>query len=234
MAVKCDDKRNLFLYDFAGGTIRTIDSTGVLNATNFAVGWRMYNENGSAFDLSGNLIVTNFFGNTLIDVTPSGLISVFANGFNTPRSVVVDCTGRAFVANLDGIVSMLLPQDSIASSYIKTSPNISTLYGIDLDSVGVLYVVDSNTTGGSLWKILPPFGMVLFFSLLFHFNRIILFFLRHGYWQTNNGCGMPRICRRNDNKDVNKECNQHNNDNNKHFNCFDYNKNGNAGATANS
>jgi hypothetical protein len=58
-----------------------------------------YGAGGLSFDLDGNLYVTSFTYGNVLKVTPVGVVSTFATGFNGPVDIVVDCVGTLFVSN---------------------------------------------------------------------------------------------------------------------------------------
>ena len=77
-------------YD-SGGTLKQTLNTGTSGFTT-----------GMAFDAAGNLYVTTFGSNTLVQFNPSGTLtnSNVAAGLSTPESVVFDAAGDFYVGNL--------------------------------------------------------------------------------------------------------------------------------------
>lgn len=161
-----DASTTLYVFDSINNTIRMIDSAGELNTTTaleigFAAGG-YYSSKGMDIDLNGNFIIGDYATNSLIKLLPNGSKSTFATGFNLPVDIVIDCLGRTFVANSgNGTISIVTTQGA-TSTYFAT--NLTSLFGIDLDSSGNLYVTNWATVG-KVSKIVPSSGMCLFLSL---------------------------------------------------------------------
>ncbi len=54
---------------------------------------------GLAFDAAGNLYVANDSNSTVSEVTPAGVVSTFASGFDDPDGLAFDSAGNLYVAN---------------------------------------------------------------------------------------------------------------------------------------
>jgi hypothetical protein len=55
-----------------------------------------------AFDSTGNLFVSDYFGNYITKFAPDGTGSVFATGLSTPSGLAFDKAGNLYVANFTG------------------------------------------------------------------------------------------------------------------------------------
>ena len=60
---------------------------------------RVQHPDGLAFDAAGNLYVANSGNDTVSEVTPAGVVSTFASGFNFPDGLAFDAAGNLYVAN---------------------------------------------------------------------------------------------------------------------------------------
>jgi hypothetical protein len=149
-----DAAGNLYIANFAGGTIMQVTPGGAVNT--FASGF--ISPSGLAFDASGNLYVADFGANTVSEVTPGGMVSTFATGFSSPFGLAFDAAGNLYVANqTSNTVSQVTPGGSVntfASGF--NSPE-----GLAFDAAGNLYV--SNTSGNDVSQVTPG-GVVSTFA----------------------------------------------------------------------
>ncbi len=56
-------------------------------------------DDGLIFDTNGNLYGSNYNGTTVYKITPTGAVSVFASGLNTPNGLAFDSNENLFVVN---------------------------------------------------------------------------------------------------------------------------------------
>ena len=70
---------------------------------------------GLAFDAAGNLYVANAGDDTVSKVTPAGVVSTFASGFDDPVGLAFDAAGNLYVANAgDNTVSKVTPAGTVS------------------------------------------------------------------------------------------------------------------------
>lgn len=76
-------------------------------------------EDGMVRDQAGNLYVSQYDGTTVRKVTPSGDVSVYAQGFSAPNGLAIDDSGVLYVANANGgRVSKVYPDGTVVSRFI--------------------------------------------------------------------------------------------------------------------
>lgn len=187
-----DSEGTLYIADRGNGVIRKLSPAGVV--TNFAGTPGVFGSNdgpgatarfGSlsymAFDLSGNLLVTDNANSVIRKVTPAGVVSTFAgatgltgtaNGigtaarFNFPDGIACDRFGNIFVADTTNHTIRLIVGEGTVSTLVGT-PGLSggadgsgttarfyRPYGIAVDAAGSLVVVD--TGNHTIRKVVPP------------------------------------------------------------------------------
>lgn len=108
------------------------------------------------FDASGNLFCADYSGDAIYKRTPSGLLSVFASGFNTPNGLAFDSAGNLFVC------------DNVGNAIYKLNSS-----GVFIDTIavgypsGIVKMQNSDTmiftTYGSISELkkLAPDGSIL-------------------------------------------------------------------------
>lgn len=93
---------------------------------------------GVAVDSGGNVYVGDTYNNVVRKVSPLGVVSTFATGFNLPGGVVVDSNGNVYVGDYgNSRVCKITPAGVVSTVVTGFGP-----YGVSLDSDGVLYVSD--------------------------------------------------------------------------------------------
>ena len=108
----------------------------------------LYGSSGNAIDRDGNLLQSNFYGNSIVKIDRKGQASTFAaSGLSGPVGIAIDKkTGDAYVANcVDNSIAKVAKDGSVTSfarSELFKCPN-----GIAFDKESNLYVVNfrSNT-----------------------------------------------------------------------------------------
>ncbi len=86
-----------------GGTVTQIATDGSLSAFGGQI-------QGLALDGTGNIYVANSYGENVLKVTPGGVVTSYASGFDWIRSVAVDSTGNVYAADwLKDIVYKITP-----------------------------------------------------------------------------------------------------------------------------
>ena len=111
-----------------------------------------------AFDAAGNLYVANFGNGTVSEVTPGGVASAFATGFNSPDGLAFDATGNLYVANAsNSTVSKVTPAGVVTTF----ASGFNVPVGLAFDAAGNLYVANS---GDSTVSEVTPAGVVSTFA----------------------------------------------------------------------
>jgi streptogramin lyase len=152
----------VYFYDVTQGLIRTMSATdGVLSATPFASGLSGTTSNGEgagglAFDTYGNLIVTNFFNNSL-QIAPGNnsallpyadLVSNTIVTFPGPSDVVVNCVGTVFSASVHNGFVTRVRMNSTGAQVNYYGAVMDGPFALAIDSVGNIFVTSyySNVT----------------------------------------------------------------------------------------
>src|SRR4029453_5187333 len=136
--VTVDAVGDIYVADF-GDVVWKITPDGERHV--FASG--LYGASGNAIDNEGNLLQSNFYGNSITKIDRKGQASPFAtSGLSGPVGLAVDRhTGDVYVANCRGNSITKIATDGTVSSFAKSDlfkcPN-----GICFDREGNLYVVN--------------------------------------------------------------------------------------------
>jgi len=170
------DGSNLTIRKLQGGTVSTIAGSpnqwGGTDGNGAAA--RFYYPNSIAVDSSGNLFVTDAYGQTVRKITPAGDVSTFAGLFNhagtadgtgaaarfhNPAGITIDASGTLFLTDSGsntirsisaaGLVSTFAGTHDLEGSADGTgaAARFAAPGGITVDSSGYLYVADTyNST----------------------------------------------------------------------------------------
>ena len=158
---------------------------GVFGSANFVGPSRLNNPSGTAVDGSGNVYIANAGANTILKMTPAGVVTTFAGQagvagstdgmgsaalFNLPIGVAVDKNGNVFVADTGndtireitpaGVVTTLAGQPGTPGSTNNNNPSLATFthpYGVAVDGNENVYVAD---TGNGLIRMITAAGVV--------------------------------------------------------------------------
>jgi hypothetical protein len=102
------------------------------------------------FDSSGSLYVVNETANSISKVSPAGVVTPFASGFDSPYSLAFDQAGNLFVPNFgNGTVATVTPS-GVVSTF---ATGFNKPYGVAFDEAGNLYVSDAEANTVS--KVTP-------------------------------------------------------------------------------
>jgi sugar lactone lactonase YvrE len=181
--VAVDSAGNVYVADDSNHRIRKITPSGVV--TTFAGGSQgsadgtgtnaqFYYPDGIALDSAGNVYVADRYNNAIRKITPAGLVTTLATGFNSPYSVVLDSSGNVYVADtMNHVIKKVTPSGVVttfagsgigAGGYYGafadgTGTNASFDYptGVGIDSAGNLYVADA---GNNRVRKITPSGVV--------------------------------------------------------------------------
>ena len=112
---------------------------------------------GMAFDSAGNLYVVEVAANTVMKVTPRGVVTTFASELDEPFGLAFDSAGNLYVSNIGNGTVMKVTPGGAVSSFASgfTAPD-----GLTFDSAGNLYV----TNGISSVSKVTPSGTVSTFA----------------------------------------------------------------------
>src|SRR5213080_1887612 len=155
--VTVDALGNIYVADF-GEIVWKITPEGKRSV--FATG--LYGASGNAIDHDGNLLQSNFYGDSISKIDRKGQATPFVtNGLNRPVGIAIDRkTGDVYVANCGDNSIARIATDGTVSSFAKSDlfkcPN-----GIAFDGEGNLYVV--NFRDNKLLKV-DPKGVVTPFA----------------------------------------------------------------------
>jgi DNA-binding beta-propeller fold protein YncE len=150
---------NIYVADF-GDFVWKITPEGERHE--FASG--LYGSSGNAIDKEGNLLQSNFYGDSITKIDRKGQAKPFVTGgLNGPVGIAVDkVTGDVYVANCNGNSIAKVTTDGAISSFVKSEllrcPN-----GISFDGEGNLYVV--NFRNNKMLKIDPKGGIAPFATI---------------------------------------------------------------------
>ena len=100
---------------------------------------------GVAVDSGGNVYVGDSYNNVVRKVSPFGVVSTLATGFNLPGGLVVDSGGNVFVGDTGNARVCKITPAGVVSTVATGFGSPYGAYGVSLDSDGVLYVSDIGT-----------------------------------------------------------------------------------------
>jgi streptogramin lyase len=180
--VAVDGAGNVFVADYDNNTIRKITLSGVVttlagsaadsagSADGTGAAGRFCGPNGVAVDGAGNVLVADYWNDTIRKVTPSGVVTTLAGSaglsgsadgtgaaarFFLPVGVAVDGTGNVFVADGNntirkitptGVVATLAGSAGLSGSADGTgaAASFSWPQGVAVDGAGNVFVADSQ------------------------------------------------------------------------------------------
>src|SRR5437667_2840880 len=157
--VTVDALGNIYVADF-GEIVWKITPEGKRDI--FASG--LYGASGNAIDHEGNLLQSNFYGNSITKIDRKGQTQPFATtGLSGPVGIAINKqTGDVYVANCRSNSIAKIAKDGAVSSFAKSDlfkcPN-----GISFDREGNLYVV--NFRDNKMLKV-DPKGIVTPFATI--------------------------------------------------------------------
>ena len=150
---------NIYVADF-GDFVWKITPEGKRDV--FASG--LYGASGNAIDNEGNLLQSNFYGNSITRIDRKGQAKPFVtSGLSGPVGIAINKqTGDVYVANCRGNSIAKIATDGTVSSFAK-SDLFSCPNGISFDREGNLYVV--NFRDNKMLKV-DPKGFVAPFATI--------------------------------------------------------------------
>ncbi len=151
-----DTSGNMFVCDNSSirkitpsGVVTTFagsDTTGAADGTGSQATFE--HPNAIAIDSNGNLFVAENFSNKIRKITPSGVVTTFAqntsgiNNFSLPLGIAVDVNNNIYVANGQvggaGAVLKITPA-GVVSTFVNNTV-IESARGITIDSTGTFFV----------------------------------------------------------------------------------------------
>ena len=150
---------NIYVADF-GEFVWKITPEGKRDV--FASG--LYGASGNAIDHEGNLLQSNFYGDSITKIDRKGQMQPFVtSGLSGPVGIAINRqTGDVYVANCRGNSIAKIASDGTVSSFAK-SDLFSCPNGISFDRDGNLYVV--NFRNNKMLKV-DPSGVVAPFATI--------------------------------------------------------------------
>ncbi len=163
-----DNAGNVYVADQANNLIRKITPAGVVStyagsgaagSQNGASALASFNTpTGVALDAAGNLYVSDSENNMVRKITPAGVVSTIASGFDFPRELRVDGTGNIYVAEQAGFIKRISPSGAVTIVAGTGRPDANGVgniefkgpIGLAIDGNGNLYVGEG---GGDVLKI---------------------------------------------------------------------------------
>ena len=110
----------------------------------------LYGSSGLAIEPNGDILQSNFFGNTISRIKRTGEVEPFANGLNGPVGLAISPDGTTYVCNCtgntisrinrEGTVDSRVDREPFAESELFACPN-----GITFGGDGALYVTSFNS-----------------------------------------------------------------------------------------
>ena len=141
--------QNIFALNLSSDTISEFAPNGTLVTGSFASG--LSNPHDLAFDSSGNLYVATYLASgsqTILKVTPSGVVSTFATGLPDIESLEFDSIGNLYVGG-DNMISRITPA-GVVSTFVTVGGSINSLA---FDGSDNLFAVNGND--GQIFEITP-------------------------------------------------------------------------------
>jgi sugar lactone lactonase YvrE len=150
-----------------GGLVSTLAGSGIAGSIDGqGVAASFNGPTDIAFDLSGNLYVSDTYNNKIRIISPTGLVSTFAGstiagstdgqgtaaGFNMPRGITMDASGNLFVADYGNSKIRMITADGLVSTlapYVQSGTNGQTSPLVFIHPQGItsyygnIYVADS-------------------------------------------------------------------------------------------
>lgn len=154
--------------DPAGNVTTFVGNGHAINAPGTGTGASIYAPLGLAIDSKGNLFASSAAGHTILAITPSGGVSIFAGGpipghadgqgtaasFRSPYGLCIDAQDNLYVADKGnhrirkitpaGVVSTVAGSSAGYLDANGTSAQFDAPYGIALDAAGNLLVSDGK------------------------------------------------------------------------------------------
>ena len=178
--IAVDSNGTVFVADLGNSTVRKITSAGVVSTLAGTAGNSGYKDAtgsaalfgtpiGVAVDSSGNVYVSEYYGQMVRLVTPAGVVTTLAGSsgnvgsndgqgssasFNCPESLTVDLSGNIYVADSGNHKIRKITPAGVVTTYAgngtygsldgtASSAEFSSITGVTIDSLGNLYVTDT-------------------------------------------------------------------------------------------
>lgn len=110
-------------------------------------------------DYQGNLYGSHFMGTNVYKITPEGVGSIFATGFNTPNGLAFDSQNNLYVCDLSGSKIYKIAYDGEFLDTISVSSPSGIIKSIDSDTM-----IFTQYTGNKVSKLAPDGTITLIAS----------------------------------------------------------------------
>lgn len=130
-------------------SVRVFDRTG--NPTGVILEGQIHANHRSAFDLNGNLLVSQWFQDTVLVISPLGEVirTITGGGLNGPTGVAINPDGNYTVGSyLTDSVKFFAPDGSYLGNL--SHPGTEDVHSIAYDRQGHLYVASRNNGNGRI------------------------------------------------------------------------------------
>ncbi|HEV2319723.1 MAG TPA: PEP-CTERM sorting domain-containing protein [Verrucomicrobiae bacterium] len=145
---------NVYAGTFSADILKFSPSGALLSTWSWPVGGGPLQPTGLAFDGNGNLLVTDYSGNALYSVSPTGVASELTSEGVNPLGLAFDAQGNLFIANRSsGTIAERTPEGTLSTF----ATGVNDPAGLAFDSAGNLYVANSPNggTGTTITEITP-------------------------------------------------------------------------------
>ena len=112
---------------------------------------------GMAADARDNLYITDYYGGTIVKVTPAGVVSYFVSGLDHPTRLAFNRHGDLFVTSFNSGQILKVTSTGFASTY---SSGLHSPNGLAFDSTDNLYVAQFD----GIYKVAGNGGTMAFAS----------------------------------------------------------------------
>lgn len=167
MGTAVDASGNVYIADFTNQTVRKVNPSGIIsifagtngvasslgdggNATAATLNY----PHGVAVDGSGNVYISEYAGNRIRKVDPSGIITTFAvGGITAPSGICVDGAGNLYIANQGNFKVTKVTPAGVKTTYAgtgssgysgdggpATAADLAGVTGVAMDIFGNLYI----------------------------------------------------------------------------------------------